>query len=118
MTKRILHIGVGNFFRAHLADYTQTEGQWSILGVSLRSAAIRDGLSTQKYDYTLCVQGRGDKRITVLENVLFAPENPLSVLTAVADANTHIISLTVTEKGYTLTSDNRLDLMILGSWRI
>lgn len=110
MTQRILHIGVGNFFRAHLADYTQTEGQWSILGVSLRSAAIRDGLSAQNYDYTLSIQGRGDKRITVLENVLVAQENPLSVLTAVADANTHIISLTVTEKGYTLTSDNRLDL--------
>jgi fructuronate reductase len=58
----------------------------------------------------LSVQGEGDKRIYVLENVLVASENPLSVLTAVADPNNHIISLTVTEKGYTLTSDNRLDL--------
>lgn len=110
MSKRILHIGVGNFFRAHMADYTQIEGTWSILGISLRSAATRDGLSKQSYDYTLRIQGDADKRITVLESVLVAPENPLSVITAVADAETHIVSLTVTEKGYTLTPDNRLDL--------
>ena len=110
MTKRILHIGVGNFFRAHMADYTQIEGNWSILGVSLRSARIRDGLSKQNYDYTLSIQGDVDKRITILESVLVAPENQLSVINAVADAETHIVSLTVTEKGYTLTSDNLLDL--------
>ena len=57
MSKRILHIGVGNFFRAHMADYTQIEGTWSILGISLRSAATRDGLSKQSYDYTLRIQG-------------------------------------------------------------
>lgn len=114
MSKCILHIGVGNFFRAHIADYTQIEGTWSILGVSLRSAAIRDGLRTQNYDYTLSVQGDADKRITVLESVLVAPENPLSVITAVADPETHIVSLTVTEKGYMLTPENRIDLNNLG----
>ena len=93
-----------------MADYTQIEGTWSILGVSLRSTAIRDVLTKQNYDYTLSVQGCTDKRITVLESVLVAAENPLSVVTAVADPETHIVSLTVTEKGYTLTPDNRLDL--------
>ena len=97
-----------------MADYTQIEGTWSILGVSLRSAAIRDRLSTQNYDYTLSIQGDVDKRITALETVLVAPENPVSVITALADPMTHIVSLTVTEKGYTLTPDNRLDLNDLG----
>ena len=97
-----------------MADYTQIEGTWSILGVSLRSAAIRDRLSKQNYDYTLSIQGDVDKRITALETVLVAPENPVSVITALADPMTHIVSLTVTEKGYTLTPDNRLDLNDLG----
>lgn len=107
---RILHIGVGNFCRAHLADYTQDAGGWQITGVSLRSAGVRDGLSAQGYAYGLAVQGQGVKRITVFDTVLVAPEDPNAVLDAIADPQVHVISVTVTEKGYHLGADNRLDL--------
>lgn len=110
MSARILHMGVGNFARAHLADYTQDAGGWTITGVSLRAPAVRDGLRAQGYDYGLAVQGQGIKPITVFEDVLVAPEDPGAVLDLIAEPQVHIISVTVTEKGYHLTADNRLDL--------
>ncbi|MBW4706491.1 mannitol dehydrogenase family protein [Roseobacter sp. YSTF-M11] len=106
---RILHIGVGNFCRAHLADYTQDAGGWSVTGVSLRSAAVRDGLAAQGFDYTLAIQGEGTKRITVFDDILVAPEDPAAVLVQIVAEDVHIISVTVTEKGYHLGADNRLD---------
>ncbi|WP_299956483.1 mannitol dehydrogenase family protein [uncultured Roseobacter sp.] len=107
---RILHIGVGNFSRAHLADYTQDAGAWRIMGVSLRSATIRDGLRAQNYRYGLAIQGQAVKPITVFDSVLVAPENPRAVLQEIAASDVQIISITVTEKGYHLTSDNQLDV--------
>lgn len=106
---RILHIGVGNFARAHLADYTQDAGGWSITGVSLRSATVRDGLRAQEYDYGLAVQGQALKPITVFDSLLVGPEDPNAVLEQIADPEVHIISITVTEKGYHLTPQNTLD---------
>lgn len=106
---RILHIGVGNFARAHLADYTQDADGWQITGVSLRSATVRDGLQGQDYNYGLAIQGKGVKQITVIDRVLVAPEDPDAVLEQIVDPDVHIISVTVTEKGYHLTPENRLD---------
>ncbi|MEM9579732.1 MAG: mannitol dehydrogenase family protein [Pseudomonadota bacterium] len=105
---RIVHIGLGNFARAHLLDYTADVGGWDVVGVSLRSAAVRDGLAKQGFAYDLCVQGQGAKQIDVLSDVLVAPENPSAVLDAMAHAE--IISATVTEKGYYLDSEGQLDL--------
>lgn len=107
---RILHIGLGNFARAHLADYTQDAGGWEITGVSLRSPAIRDGLAAQGYDYTLAIHGRAQKRITVVRDMLVGPERPAAVLAAIADPTVQIISATVTEKGYHLDTAGRLDM--------
>lgn len=107
---RIVHIGVGNFFRAHLADYTQRAGGWRITGVSLRSPAVRDGLAAQGFPYSLCVQGEGLRAIDVLDGVLVAPEDPAAVLAAMVNTDVHVISVTVTEKGYHLAADGTLDL--------
>jgi len=107
---RILHFGPGIFFRAHLADYTFDAGGWPITGVSLRSAAIRDGLAAQQYNYTLAVQGEELKQIRVIRDILVAPENPDAVLGAINDPTVNIISATVTEKGYHLRPDGKLNL--------
>lgn len=105
---RILHFGLGNFARAHLLDYTADAGGWDVVGVSLRSPEVRDGLAKQRFEYGLCVQGVGVKRISVLRDILVAPENPQAVLDNVRSAD--IISATVTEKGYHLDADDNLDL--------
>lgn len=110
--KRILHIGLGNFHRAHQAWYTVRAGGWHITGVSLRTAQIHDLLAEQDFDYTLVI--RGDKRteyqrLDVLDDILVAPQNPVAVLEAIADPACQVITVTVTEKGYHQGSDG-LDL--------
>jgi len=97
---RILHFGPGNFFRAHLAEYTFDAGGWEITAVSLRSATFRDGLRAAGGAFTLAVQGAAARRIDVIRDVLVAPEEPEAVLAAIADPEVAVISATVTEKGY------------------
>ena len=46
----IVHFGIGAFHRAHMAAYTDDamavgEGDWRILGVSLRSSTVRDQMA-------------------------------------------------------------------------
>jgi fructuronate reductase len=110
---RILHFGLGNFHRAHQAWYTQKAGGWSITGVSLRSAAIRDALAPQNFDYTLVMRdasGTQDLLITVLEDVLVGQEDPTAVIAALVDPDTQVVTATVTEKAYHLNSAGVLNL--------
>ncbi len=104
----MVHLGPGAFFRAFGAVYTQdaveaSGGDWGIIGVSLRSPTIRDMLGAENFDYTsvsMSPAGMEPRRITVLQDVLVAPENPEAVLVAMSDPAIRIVSLTVTEKGY------------------
>ena len=103
----IVHLGLGAFARAHLASYTEDAeqavgGHWGIIGVSLRHADQRDRLAPQDGLYTLLQRDAtiSARVIGCLHHVLVAPENPEAVIGAMADPSCHIISLTVTEKGY------------------
>ncbi len=110
----IVHLGIGAFMRAHLAVATEAalhaEGdlRWGIVGVSLRQPDTRDALAPQDGLYTVAVRdaddaGHARQRLQVIgciESVLVAPEDPGAVLQAIAAPSTHIVSLTVTEKGY------------------
>jgi len=110
---RILHLGVGNFFRAHQADYTQSSPGWRITGVSFRSIAMRDGLAAQGYGYTLVIKDRTGtqlRKIDALDRMLVVPDDPNALIQAIADPDVQAITLTVTEKGYHLGADGRLDL--------
>ncbi len=106
--KQIVHLGLGAFHRAHQAVYTEkanaaTNDHWTIIGVSLRSANVRDQLVPQDGFYSVTetdVTGNTHSVVSVIENVLVAPESPSAVLTAMSDSSTEIISLTITEKGY------------------
>lgn len=105
---RILHLGIGNFHRAHQAWYTQLanthdDDAWKITAVSLRRPDVRDTLAPQDFDYTLVIKGTTDTeylRINLHDNILVGPENPQAIVDLVADPDTAIVSLTVTEKGY------------------
>ncbi|WP_415919073.1 mannitol dehydrogenase family protein [Tateyamaria sp. SN6-1] len=113
MLSHILHLGVGNFFRAHQAHYTHNAAGWDITGVSFRSATVRDGLAAQGYRYALVIKdaaGTEITPITCLRDILVAPEDPEPVLARIADPATQVITLTVTEKAYCLGPDGRLDL--------
>ncbi len=109
---QILHFGVGNFFRAHQAWYIWKAGGWTVTGVSLKSPRMRDLLQAQGFAYNLVTQdASGDlvEKVDVLTDILVAPENPQKVLDKVSNPGVEIISATVTEKGYHLTPDGRLN---------
>ena len=111
VTTGIVHFGVGNFHRAHQAVYIDDllsggDMRWGITGVSLRSASMRDKLAPQDFLYTLAVLGEATTHriIGALQHVLVAPEHPQDVIDLLAAPTTHLISTTITEKGYGLIS--------------
>lgn len=81
---------------------------WGICGVSLRQADTRDALAPQDGLYTLALRsadaaGHPQQQAAVigcLLQTLVAPEDPQAVLARIAHADTRIVSVTVTEKGY------------------
>jgi fructuronate reductase len=100
---RIVHLGLGAFFRAHGCSYLQDTGGWGVLGVSLRSPAVRDALRYRDYCYTaasLTPEGMALRQIDVVRDVLVAPEDPVAVIAAMANPAVSIVSMTITEKGY------------------
>jgi len=115
----LLHFGLGNFHRAHQAVYTQLandksdEPPWTIIGVSLRSAKIRDQLAPQNFDYSLVIKDRNGSEtntVTCLETCLVAGEQTPDIIAQIADPKMHLITLTVTEKAYCLDQNGALDL--------
>lgn len=104
----IVHLGVGAFHRCHQAIYTEAvlnrfQGDWGILGVSLRSPAVRDAMLAQDFLYSVTMNDGVDTECQVvgaIQNVLVAPESPQKVVLAIADPKCKIVTLTITEKGY------------------
>ena len=104
--RRIVHLGIGAFHRAHQAVYTQdaitADDCWRITGVSLRSPQVRDTLAPQDGLYTVTERSNGataTRLIDVIDTLLVAAEDPEAVIAALADPDTHVVTLTVTEKG-------------------
>jgi fructuronate reductase len=106
----VVHLGIGAFHRAHQAAYFEAalaagDLRWGITSVSLRSAGVRDQLAPQDCLYALVVR-EGDARTTAIvgaeQAVLVAPEDPQAVIDALAHPDAHLVTLTITEKGYKL----------------
>jgi fructuronate reductase len=116
----IVHLGIGAFHRAHQAWCTDRamdggDRDWAITGVSLRSAEVAARMNPQDGLYTLTERsGEGDavRVIGAVRRVLVAPEDPAAVIAAIAAPATHIVSLTVTEKGYCRAPDGALDPLL------
>ncbi len=114
----IVHVGIGAFHRAHQAVYTDDamgagEAGWGIVGVSLRSGDVAAQLGPQGGLYTVAtrsVAGSSLRVIGAVQRVLVASEDAQAVIDAIAAPTTHIVSFTVTEKGYLRAADGSLDL--------
>lgn len=116
----VVHLGIGAFHRAHQAvvfDDALASGdlRWGVLGASLRSPGVRHQLNPQDGLYTLVVRDGSDEHLRIIgagRGVMVGPEDPAALVAAMADADVHIVTLTVTEKGYRLdpaTGDLLLD---------
>lgn len=105
-----VHLGVGAFHRAHQAIYSEAclcagDLRWGILGASLRSPQVADQLNPQQGLYSCLVREGAESRASVIgaiKKVLVAPENPAALIGAMADKDVHVVTLTITEKGYHL----------------
>lgn len=114
----IVHFGIGAFHRAHQAVYTDDamaagDRDWGILGVSLRSADVRDQMEPQDGLYTVAQRssaGAAVRLIGAVRQVLVAPENPQAVIDALASPDIHVVTFTITEKGYCRSPDGTLDV--------
>ena len=116
----VVHLGVGAFHRAHQAvvfDDALAAGdlRWGVLGASLRSPGVAEQLNPQDGLYTLVVRDGTEEGLRVIgsgRGVLIAAQDPAALVAAMADPDVHIVTLTVTEKGYCLdpaTGALRLD---------
>ncbi len=117
----ILHLGLGSFHRAHQAVYLQqliNQGQhnWSLAGANIRSdmAETITALQQQNGAYTLeTVSPDGKHQYEIIQSirtVLSYTPNLAAVIQLGAQNTTRIISFTVTEGGYYLNENNRLDI--------
>ncbi|MDR1265577.1 MAG: mannitol dehydrogenase family protein [Propionibacteriaceae bacterium] len=106
----LVHLGLGAFHRAHQAVYTELaaaaggDRRWGIAGVSPRHRAVKDRLDPQDGLYSVLTLGADRLSLRVvgsLRAALFAPAQTETVLDLMAQETTHIISLTITEQGYT-----------------
>ena len=114
----ILHIGVGNFHRAHEAYYTDqllrldpSQSDWAITGAMLLPSDERlyNALNDQDGKYTLTVCGRDGKdeayEIGSIKEVVWAVKDPEKVIGKIADPATKIVSMTITEGGYNIDKE-------------
>jgi len=121
----ILHLGLGSFHRAHQAVYLHElikqeaargePARWVLAGGNLRPdmADTVAALLRQGGAYTLeTVSPAGERhceRITSIRTIIPYEPTLAGLIDVGADPDTRIISFTVTEAGYYLDSQNRLE---------
>lgn len=106
---RIVHLGLGHFFRAHQAWYTAhaaDAAQWGIAAFTGRSVASSEALNRQDGLFALVERGPDTDRLEVIGSVVEAVAGQdVPRLEALArDPQVAVITLTVTESGYRLTA--------------
>ncbi len=111
LTPGIVHIGLGNFHRAHMAVYLDDlfalgEGHdWAILGAGVRAgdARMREALMAQDCLSTvieLDPRGKSARRIGAMTGFIEVQPDNAALIAAMTDPAIRIVSLTVTEGGY------------------
>lgn len=111
LTPGIVHIGVGNFHRAHMAVYLDDlfalgeSHDWAILGAGVRpdDAAMRSALEAQDCLSTvieLDPTGRRARRIGAMIDFIEVDPSNAPLIKAMCRPEIRIVSLTVTEGGY------------------
>jgi mannitol 2-dehydrogenase len=120
----IVHFGVGGFHRAHQAMYvdrlleTGRASQWGICGVGVLPGdrKMADVMAAQDGLYTLLSEnpdGTRDARVIgSIVDYRYAPDDPEAVVELLAAPSTRIISLTITEGGYSI--DHLGDVNVFG----
>ena len=116
MQTGIVHFGPGAFHRVHQAWYFDRalarDPRWGICEVALQTTGVRDALAPQDGLYALAIldEIRSFGIVGSIKSLLVAKESPAAVIERLSDPDVHLITSTVTEKGYCLRSDGSLDM--------
>lgn len=107
----ILHIGLGNFHRSHMATYLDrlfARGEahdWAVIGAGVMpaDARMRRRLRAQDWLSTVVDLDPGGSSARVVGAMVdFVPVVPAAIVRALCDPRIRIVSLTITEGGYFL----------------
>ncbi|RCV53684.1 fructuronate reductase [Marinitenerispora sediminis] len=114
-----VHLGLGNFHRAHQAVYTaaalaEEDGPWGVHAFASRSRAVVAALREQDLLSAVLEISPGGTAVTVPAvhtRADVAADDPAAVVAAIGAEATRVVTLTVTENGYTYSpATQRLDL--------
>jgi fructuronate reductase len=108
---RLVHLGIGNFARAHQAWYTMAADggrEWGICAFTGRRPESAQTLNRQQGLYTLIERGPQRDRLSVIEVLTeVRPSTDLERLVELlAAGETALVMLTVTEAGYAPATDD------------
>lgn len=111
---RHVHLGLGNFFRAHQAWYTAhaSDGaDWGIAAFTGRSPQLANAMAAQDGLYTLVTRAGDGDHFEVVPSVAraHAADEHGAWLGYLADPEVRLITTTVTEAGYVRAPDGGLD---------
>lgn len=112
---RIVHLGVGNFYRAHVAWYTHhapDADAWGIAAFTGRRPDAADALEPQDGLYTLITKGPDGDETEVISSIVAVhrADEHEALLGYLADPAVAVVTLTVTEAGYRRGPDGAADL--------
>ena len=112
LTAGIVHFGVGNFHRAHMAVYLDDlfnlgrDHDWGIIGAGVMptDALMRAKLEAQDFLTTVVEQDvdHSAARVTAPMVGYLDPADAAATMETLADPRIRIVSLTITEGGYFL----------------
>jgi fructuronate reductase len=117
--ERIVHIGLGAFFRAHQAWYTEHASDaedWGIVAYTGRSPKMAEELSSQNCEYTLITRGPSGDSFERIASIVRAEAgtNLANLIATVSRPETAIVTLTITEAGYRVDPTLELTETALG----
>lgn len=112
---KILHVGLGNFTRAHQAWYTEhaeDADEWGIAAFTGRRPLMADLLTPQDGLYTLITKEASGNAFEVISSVVAVhPASDFqSFISYFASPELAIVTTTVTEVGYCRRPDGSLDV--------
>lgn len=104
---RLVHLGIGNFARAHTLVDTEIAGGWSVAAFTGRSAGMADSLNAQGGRYGLIVRGPEQDEVRIVDVIdeVHPASDVEALVRLLADPFTAVVTLTITEKGYAAGSD-------------
>ncbi|HEX3907791.1 MAG TPA: mannitol dehydrogenase family protein [Mycobacteriales bacterium] len=102
---RQVHLGLGGFFRAHQAWYTEhcpDRDEWGIAAFTGRSRDLADTLTGQDSLYTLVTRSPSEDRFEVVSSLsaCYRGSDQETFRARLASAQVRLLTLTITEAGY------------------